>query len=67
MVSQSNAVGCHPSQVQPRDLIRRYPMHLSEDIAFYPPWRVGIVELCLLVPTRFGSIEEAKQDLKIVG
>ena len=56
-----------PSQVQPRDLIRSYPMHLIEDIAFYPLWRVGIVELCLHVPTPFGSIEEAKQDLKVVG
>jgi hypothetical protein len=50
-----------------RNLIGWYPMHVNRAIKFHPMWWVESIELALHVPTPFGSIEEAKQNLKVVG
>jgi hypothetical protein len=49
------------------NLIGWYPMHVNRAIKFHPMWWVESIELALHVPTPFGSIEEAKQNLKVVG
>jgi hypothetical protein len=50
-----------------RNSIGWYPMHINRAIKFHPMWWVESLELGLQLPTPFGSIEEAKQDLKFAG